>query len=211
MKLLRISRNFGKTGNSIILATMGIMLVLLFCSSLYAASDRPRAGKGVLFLRPAFPEQADEMKALQLYEAPGIDRINVIDVAILPSLAPSVSPPSGEYAVAVTGKKGDWFRLAYDDAGREGWLQARSFWDYLSWSDFLTGRFVSLLPDLRSSLTEVYLEPLATSPSIGRISFGQRMRILGIRDEWSLIQGDDGLKGWFRWCDSNGKLLIAVE
>ena len=40
---------------------------------------------------------------------------------------------------------------------------------------------------------------------------GQRMHILEIRDEWARIRGENGLNGWLRWCDRDGKLLIAVE
>ena len=211
MSRLRISRNFGKSGSSLFFAAMSIVVMLLHSSSALAVSDRPRAGLGILFVRPAFPEQADEMKTIVLYGAPGIDRIDVVDVARLPSLTPSVSPPSGVYAVAATGKKGNWFRLAYDDAGREGWIQGRRFWNYFSWPDFLPGRFIALLPDLRVSLTEVHQEPLDSSPSLGRIPSGQRMHILEIRDEWARIQCEDGLRGWLRWADGNGKLLVAVE
>ncbi len=211
MSRLRISRNFGKFCRALCLATLSVVAVLLFCQSVPAASDRPRAGLGILFIRPAFPEQADEMKTIVLYGSPGNDRIAVIDVARLPSLFPSVSPPTGVYAVATTGKRGNWFRLAYDNAGREGWIQGRDFWDYFSWPDFLSGRFAVLLPDLRVSLSEVHQEPLASSPSLGRIASGLRMRILEIRDVWARIRYVDGRSGWLRWCDSNGKLLIAVE
>ena len=187
------------------------MLHLLLCSSVPAASDRPRSGLGILFIRPAFPEQADEIKEIVLYEAPGIGHILAVDVTRLPSLSPTLSLPSGEYAVAVTGKRGNWFRIAYDVAGREGWIQGRRFWDFFNWSDFLPGRSVVLLPDLRESSAEVRQEPLDSSPSLGRISSGLKMHILEIRDEWARIRCGDGLTGWFRWCDGNGKLLIAVE
>jgi hypothetical protein len=211
MSRLRISRNFGKSGSTLFLAALCVVVTLLLCSSVPAASDRPRAGQGVLFLRPAFPEQAEEMKTIVLYETPGIERIDVVDAARLPSLFPSVSPPSGVYAVAATEKRGNWFRVAYDDAGREGWIQARRFWDYFSWSDFLPGRFAVLLPDLRASLTEVHQEPLDDSLSLGRISPGQRMHIVEIRHEWARVRGESGLNGWLRWHDRDGKLLVAVN
>jgi hypothetical protein len=164
-----------------------------------------------LFLRPAFPEQADEIKTIVLYGTPGIERLAVVDVARLPSLSPAISFPAGAYAVAATGKNGNWFRVVYDDAGREGWIQGRRFWDYFSWQDFLPGRIIVLLPDLRPSLTEVRLKPSDESPALGRISPEQKTRILEIRDEWARVRGEGGLNGWLRWCDGNGKLLFAVE
>jgi len=211
MGRLRISRNFGKYGRLLLFATISIAATLLLCMSVLAASERPRSGLGILFIRPAFPELADEIKKIVLYEVPGIERIAVVDTALLPSLSSSISPPAGEYVVAVTGKRGKWFKVIYDDAGREGWIQGRSFFDYWTWSDFLPGRFVVLLPDLPVSYSEVHQEPLVRSPSLGRISSGQRMRILEIRDEWARIRCEDGLSGWLRWCDGNGKFLVAVE
>ncbi|MDD2335528.1 MAG: hypothetical protein PHD01_03015 [Geobacteraceae bacterium] len=210
MSRLRISRNFGKSYNSLFLLAISVAVTLLLCSSAPAAYDRPRAGQGILFIRPAFPEQADEIKKIVLYEAPGIDRILVIDVTRLPTLSPSLSPQSGEYVVAVTGKRGNWFRIAYDDAGRDGWIQGHCFWDYANWPDFLPGRTVALLPDLRVSLTEVHQEPLESSLSLGHVSSDLKMRVLEIRDDWARIRCENGLKGWLRWCDGNGKLLIAV-
>ena len=211
MSRLRISQNFGKSGSSLFLSAMSVVVMLLLCSSVPVASDRPRAGLGILFVRSAFPEQTDEMKTIVLYETPGNERIAVVDAARLPSLSSSVSPPAGEYVVAVTGVRGNWLRVVYDDAGREGWIQGRRFWAYYNWSEFLSGHFIVLLSDLRVSLSEVHQEPLDRSPSLGRISSGQRMRILEIRDDWALIRCEDGLRGWLRWCDGNGKLLIAVE
>ncbi|MRR59086.1 MAG: hypothetical protein EG824_12870, partial [Deltaproteobacteria bacterium] len=62
-------------------------VILLSYSSALAASERPRAGQGLLFLRPAFPEQSDEIQSIVLYETPGVERIGVLDVARFPSLA----------------------------------------------------------------------------------------------------------------------------
>jgi hypothetical protein len=211
MTRLCISRNFEKFSNVLFYSVLGVVVMLLLCSSAPAASDRPRAGFGILFIRPAFPEQAEEIKKLVLYESPGIDRILVVDVTRLPSLSPSVTPPSGWYAVAVKGKNGDWFRIAYDDAGREGWIQGPSYWGFSNWPDFLTGRSVVLLPDLPAAFSEVHQGSFDSSPSLGRISSGLKMHVLEIRDEWARIRCEDALKGWLRWYDGNGKLLIAVE
>jgi hypothetical protein len=209
MSRLHISRNFGKSGSTLLVAVACI--VQLFCTSAPAASERPRAGMGILFLRPAFSAQAGELKELALYESPGIGQIALINAARLPSLSLAVSVPSGAYVVAATGKRGDWFRLAHDDAGREGWIEGRGYWDYYRWPDFLPGRVAVLLPGLRASLTTVRQNPLDTSPPRGSISPGQKVHIVEIRDRWALIRTDDGTCGWLRWCDNDGKLVILVE
>jgi len=185
--------------------------ILLSYSSVLAASERPRAGQGLLFLRPAFPEQGDEIKSIVLYETPGVERIGVLDVTRLPSLAPAVSSPFGGQAIAVTGTRGNWFRVAYDDAGREGWVEGRRFWTYFTWPDFLVGRSVVVLPGLRPALTQLLLAPSDDAQSLGLITSEQRMRVLEVRDEWLRISSEGSLSGWFRWRDRDGKLLVAVE
>jgi len=211
MNRRRISRNFGRSGSMVLRLAITLAAILLSCSPVLAASERPRAGQGVLFLRPAFPEQSDEIQSIVLYETPGVERITVLDVARLPSLAPSVSAPSGGHAIAVTGTRGNWFRVAYDDAGREGWVEGRRFWSYFSWPDFLVGRSVVLLPGLRAALTQLRLAPSDDSLSLGQIPSEQRLRVLEISDEWVRISSEGSLSGWFRWRDRDGKLLLAVE
>lgn len=207
----RISRNCTRSGSMAFRLAIAIAATLVFCSAVLGASDRPRAGTGVLFLRPAFAGQADEMKSIVLYVTPGIERIAMVDAARLPSLAPSVFPPAGVYAVAVTGKRGGWFRVAYDAAGRQGWLEGRRSWDYFSWPDFLPGRFATLLSDLRATLTQLRAEPSDDSPSLGRILPEQRFRILEVSHDWARVGNEGGLSGWLRWRDRDGKLLLAVE
>lgn len=209
MRRVHISRNFGRSGSTLLVVIASA--VLLFYSSVPAASERPRAGIGILLLRSAFSDQADELKELALYESPGIGQIIQVAADHLPSVSLSVVVPSGVYPVAATGKRGDWFRLAYDDAGREGWIQGRRYWEFYHWPDFLPGRVATLLPDLRASLTKVHQEPLDSSPALGSISPGQKFHIVEIRERWALIRSDDGTCGWLRWCDGNGKLIILVE
>lgn len=209
MRRMHISRNFGRSGSALLVAMASV--VLLFYSNVPAASERPRAGIGILFLRPAFSDQAVELKELALYESPGIEQIAQVNAALLPSVALSVAAPSGVYPVAATGKRGDWIRLAYDDAGREGWIQARRYWEFYRWPDFLPGRVVTLLPHLSASFTKVHQEPLDSSPALGSIAPGQKFHIIEIRERWALIRSDDGICGWLRWCDGNGKLVIVVE
>jgi hypothetical protein len=206
---MHISQNFGRSGSALLVAIASV--VLLFYSSVPAASERPRAGIGILFLRPAFTEQADDLKELALYESPGIKQIALVNAARLPSMSLSVVVPSGMYPVAATGKSRDWFRLAYDDSGREGWIQGRRYWEFYRWPDFLPGRVVTLLPDLRATFTKVQQQPLDSSPVLGSISPGQKLHVIEIRDRWALIRSDDGTCGWLRWCDGNGKLVILVE
>ncbi|MRR54406.1 MAG: SH3 domain-containing protein [Deltaproteobacteria bacterium] len=209
MSRMHISRNFGRSGSALLVALASV--VLFFYSSVQAASERPRAGIGILFLRPAFTEQGDELTKLALYKSPGIEQIAQVNAAHLPSVSLSVAVPSGVFPVAATGKRGDWYRLAYDDAGREGWIEGRRFWEFYLWPDFLPGRVVNLLPNLRASYSKVHQEPRESSPALGSITPGQKLSVIEIRGRWALIRSEDGTRGWLRWCDGNGKLVILVE
>jgi SH3-like domain-containing protein len=208
MSLQHIWQSFGGSGRALFVTLL--VTILLFASTVRAGSERPRAGQGILLLRPAFAEQAETLKALQLYDSPGIKRVATVNADRLPSLSQVVPVPFGIYAIAVTGKRGNWYRLVYDESGREGWIKARQYWVYYRWPDFLPGRHVALLPDLRASLAEVHLEPLDRSPVQGTVSSGQRLRVIEIRDRWMLVQSDDGKSGWLRWCDSNGMMVVAL-
>lgn len=211
MKLRHISRNFGKTGSMARCALLIGAALLFFCSSVMGAADRPRAGQGILVLQTAFPGQGERLKGLVLYAAPGIQRLTVIDASRLPSLVPAVSPSAGSYAVATTEKRGNWFRVVYDDAGREGWLEADRVWHYYRWEDFLAGRAAVLFPEMRPALMTLRPEPADDAPSLGSVFPDQRFRIAETSGDWIRVTGGGGLAGWLRWQDRNGKLLIAVE
>ena len=172
MSRLRISRNFGKSGRRSL--SCGDE-----CCCRTAASARlcrqlptgPAPDRVVLFLRPAFPEQADEMKTIVLYETPGIDRIacgrccTTSLACFLPFL-----PLQGCMPLQPARKEGTGSGLPMTMPDGKGGFRVVDFWDYYSWPDFLPGRFAVLLPDLRVSFTEVHQEPFDDSLSLGRIS-----------------------------------------
>lgn len=189
------------------------ILILLVVTALpaQAAPGRPRAGIGILFLRQFAPERTDDVKAIPIYAAPGIGRLAEADGSRLPSLDQAVTPRSGEHAVAVLGSRGEWLRIAYDEAGREGWIRQRRFWDYAPWRDFLTGRGASLLPGLREPLTLLRREPADDAAPLLRFTPGQGFRIVSIRDDWARVTADGAPDGWLRWRDTDGRLLVAPE
>jgi hypothetical protein len=192
---------------------LALLLSLIIISGLpaHGASARPRAGIGILVLRAFVPERIDELKALPIYAAPGIGRLAEIDGTLLPSLAPAVTPFAGESAVAVLDRRGDWLKVAYDDAGREGWIRCRSFWDFIPWRDFLAGRNARLLPGLREELTLMRPEPSDGSASLVRLTPDQAFRIVLLRDDWAKVATGGDADGWLRWRDGDGRLLLVVE
>lgn len=188
-----------------------LILLLVAVFPAQGASIRPMAGIGILFLRPFVPERADELKVIPLYAEPGIGRLAELDAARFPSLDPAVTQHPGQRAVAVLEKRREWLRIAYDDAGREGWIRLRRFWDYLPWMDFLPGRSARLLPGLRETLTRLRREPSNDSASSVRFAPDRVFRIVSIRDDWARVTADGAVDGWLRWRDADGRLMFALE
>lgn len=166
---------------------------------------------GILVLRPFVPDRADEVTTLPVYAEPGIGRLAEVDGTRLPSLVTSVTPRAGERAVAVLDRRGEWLKVAYDGAGREGWIRCRRFWDYAPWRDFLAARSARLQPGLREALTLLRREPSDASASLLRLTPDQGFRVVLIRDDWARVTtGLDG-DGWLRWRDGDGRLLLVLE
>ncbi|WP_243688891.1 hypothetical protein [Geotalea toluenoxydans] len=110
------------------------------------APPRPFSGEGLLVIRP-FPSRSSEpCCTLPIYGEPGVERITDLERSDLPSLTPVIQGRTGEYSAAVTGKKGNWLHIVYDDAGREGWLESSRAWEYVTWNHFLKGRAQNFCP-----------------------------------------------------------------
>jgi hypothetical protein len=118
---------------------------------------------------------------------------------------------SGESALAVMGKKGDWLRVAYDEAGHEGWLAMPRYWEYSPWRVFLKGRSARLLPGLKKEFYLLRREPASTSPQLDTLSRQKNLRIIEIRDEWALVLVDLTTHGWLRWKDNDGRFTISID
>ena len=101
-----------------------LILSALLCFPVYGAQQiRPNAGIGLLIIRPFSPDRASENSSMTLYNYPGVKRIAEVKNDVIPELHPVLDSAPGAYAVGVTGKKGNWLKIAYDDAGREGWVK----------------------------------------------------------------------------------------
>lgn len=190
-----------------------IISLLLTLSALPAfgvAKSRPLSGTGLLVIRP-FPPQRDDVSTLAIYREPGVERIAELDGKDLPPLAPVIQGRNAEYPVAVIGKKGNWLRVAYDDAGREGWLEMPRYWEYSPWGSFLKGRAARLLPGLKKDLYLLRREPSPTSQKIDTLSRQKNLRIIEIKEDWALVLVDLTSYGWMRWRDNDGRFAISID
>lgn len=182
-----------------------IALLLIFCCSLaaQAAPPRPRpySGLGVLALKP---EPGAERLTVVLYQEPGVARVAELDASSLPRLAGNGAEP----LLAVAARKGNWARVAYDEAGREGWLELVRSWQYLSWPEFLPGRQVAPLPGLKKGWYLMRSEPGGGGEERGSLTRDQVVRVLQVADDWARLEAPSG---WFRWRDPDGRLTISLK
>ncbi len=192
------------------------LLIFLFLASLFlpaanAQQPRPYSGSGVMIIRPLRQVRPAGPAPIPFYRDPGVERIAERVVWAIPLLSSILKTPAGEYPVAVMGKKGNWMRIAYDDAGREGWVEMARWWEYTTWEDFLKGRLARLFPGLKKGVYALHAGPSETSPLTSPLSGQENLRLIEIRGDWVFVNGDSGLSGWLPWRDGDGRFQINLE
>ena len=176
-----------------------------------AAKPRPFSGSGILLIRPPFPPEKTEPFTITLYREPGVGRLAELSPEKLPNLRQVLKAEPGETAMAVMRKRGTWLRIAYDDAGREGWVQLRRHWLYANWETFLKGRVVRLFSGMNKDVYSLRREPSTASHEKQRLSASRKLRVGQLQEEWALVTIDASASGWIRWRDGDGRFLIVVD
>lgn len=178
-----------------------LLLLLLGSAAAQAAPPRPRpySGSGVLAVKA---DPSGEPAPLVMYQEPGVLRVAELERGALPRLAGSAAEP----LLAVSARRGEWLRLAYDEAGREAWLKKPRAWSYLTWQEFLPGRPVRLLPGLKKGLYLIRGQARDEAPESGTLTRDQAVLPLQVEGDWARLQGT----GWFRWRDGDGRLTISL-
>jgi hypothetical protein len=170
---------------------------------------RPFAGIGLLVIRPLTTESTDAGDLIPVYEDPAIKRVAELKATSLPGLFTAIRVSSGNYATVVMDKKGDWLKIAYDNADREGWIEMKKYWEYIPWRDFLKGRHAVLLPKLRGSDYKLRVEcsdisePLADIPPLGDF------QVIEVDGDWVKVRTGQSAEGCIRWRGGDGRFLIS--
>jgi len=189
------------------------LLFALFVLPTHGAPPKPRpyTGSGLLIIRPPASPGFDQPGTLVLYREPEVGRVAEPACGALPLLTQVIEPSVGEYPVAVMGKKGAWFKIAYDEAGREGWLETARGWDYLPWEEFLPGRTARLLPGLRKAYYVLRRDPAADAREMDTLTPESAVRIVRMDGDWAHVTVAPQTAGWLRWRDEGGRFLITVR
>lgn len=196
--------------NRILIASL---LLLLLALPAFGApvKARPYAGNALLIIHPPAFREPDKPAALIVYRDPEIGRIAELTCDALPLLSRVIALPIGEYPVAVLGKKGTWLKIAYDDAGREGWLEMARRWEYIPWDEFLPGRTARLLPGLKKGFYAVRQTPDEAAAEIEVLPPEKAFRILEVMAGWVRVETGAASSGWLQWQDNGSRFLISVS
>jgi hypothetical protein len=189
-----------------------LLLLLLLTPPAGGALPKPRpySGSGLLIIRTTPLLHPETATRLVLYREPGIGRIAEMTATELPLLIQVLGATAGEYPVAVMGTKGAWLKIAYDEAGRQGWIELEGRWQYTPWEEFLPGRVVRLLTGLKKGAGTLYREPSSSAVGLATLSQAGAGRAELIQEDWLRIRIDPQTNGWLRWRDESGRFLVAL-
>ncbi|HEX9079983.1 MAG TPA: hypothetical protein VF795_10365 [Desulfuromonadaceae bacterium] len=171
-----------------------------------APKMRPYCGIGVLMLANGGIAEAEE--SYRLYDEPALARLGELDLSRVPPYEWIFGAMNGSQPLVVTARKGEWLRVAYDDAGREAWLELRRPAAFQSWEEFLKGRTVRLLPGLQKRYYQLFRE--AGRGAQAGVSPKEPFRAVRLMDDWILVLSGQNTLGWLRWRDEDGRLLVGL-
>lgn len=188
-----------------------ILLVLCTTTAALAAPPprmRPYTGIGVVVFPPSGHTQSQGLQ-LQLYEEPGLLRVEVLNNSRLSGNEWVFGLVDGASPLIVSARKDGWLRVFYDDAGRQAWIDPLYKGGFQPWEEYLRVQTVSMLPGLRAQyyrlLQHLDGKPLAT------LAPKQIFKVLTIEDSWGMVLTGQALIGWLRWRDEDGRLLIGIN
>jgi hypothetical protein len=189
-----------------------LVAALLSPASLLAASPasrvRPYAGIGILVLPVASLVDDEPFGRLRLYDEPAMSRLEHAKLAMAPRHEWIFAMDADSLPVIVTARKGEWLKVAYDDAGREGWVKPWRRSGFETWDDFFKGWAVHLLPGLQKRYYQLFGQPGAEA--LAGVAPHQLFKVILLNNDWALVQDGRNLPGWLRWRDEDGRLLIGL-
>src|SRR5512133_744011 len=166
---------------------------------------RPYAGIGLILLPVTTNTPADP---LLLYEEPALSRLGELNRSKIPSSDWIFGPSTVAQPLIVVARKGTWLRVAYDDAGREAWLNPPRQIALQSWDLFYKGHVTRLLPGLQKKYYQMFQQPGVSL--VKALTVKQTFRVLRLEDDWAMVLTEQNSLGWLRWRDTDGRLLLGI-
>jgi hypothetical protein len=167
---------------------------------------RPSTGIGILQIDIS---AADSAEPLYLYDEPALSRRGTLNLGTVPPFEYIFGSGSTVLPVVVTARKGTWLRVAYDDAGRESWLNPSRKNVYLPWDSFFKMHICRVLPGLQKKYYQLYQAP--GRPALAVMLTTHAFKVLRLDNDWAHILLEQTTLGWVRWRDEDGRLLIGIS
>lgn len=190
---------------SILVVTMMVAVGSVAAAPSSPQKMRPYAGIGIIFLPINGSEPGEP---LPLYEEPAFFRQGDLNRAKIPAFDWIFGTSPVAQPLIVMARKGAWLRVAYDDAGREAWLNPPRQVAFQGWDLFFKGHVSRLLPGLQKKYYQVYQQP-GTSP-VATLTPMQPFKVLQLENGWAMVLIEQNSLGWLRWQDEDGRLLIGI-
>ena len=169
---------------------------------------RPYTGIGVVVFRPSGHHQGRDL-ALQLYEEPGLLRVDVLNNPRLSGNEWVFGMVDGASPLIVSARKDGWLRVFYDDAGRQAWIDPLYKGSFQPWDEYLRLQTVRMLPGLQPHYYRLQQQP--KGKQLATLAPKQVFKVLTIEDSWGMVLTDQALIGWLRWRDEDGRLLVGIN
>ncbi len=192
------------------------LLALAYSTSAYCATAgstagppkmRPYSGIGVVLL-PGADSVTDHGEPFHIYDEPGIYRKGELKGAVASGNDWIFGGQKGRTPLVVVARKGSWLRVCYDDAGREGWIEAQQRVIFQDWDQFLKGQAIRLLTGLRKQYYQLYQLP--DRNPLSTLTPKQLLKVLKLENDWIMVLSDQSGIGWLRWRDEDGRLLVGT-
>ncbi len=169
---------------------------------------RPYTGAGLLIFTQSGKTLTQDLQ-LQLYEEPGLSRVGMLNDSRLSGNEWIFGLQEGTLPLIVFARKGDWLRVAYDEAGREAWVNPENKGCFQSWEQLLKRQTGYILPGL--PLQYYKLRQYPGGKLLATLSPKQVFKVLTLENDWSMVLTDQSLIGWLRWRDEDGRLLVGIN
>lgn len=170
------------------------------------AKMRPYSGIGILVINTS--GKNDLTEPYQIYREPAITRLGDLNIGHIPPYEWIFGKAEGTLHLLVMSRKGDWLQVAYDDAGREAWLNPRRASAFHPWEAFLKGQSIRLLPGLHKKYFQLFRQPGIGEASI--LSHRKLFTIVRVESDWAQVVSGENELGWLRWRDEDGRLTISL-
>lgn len=205
VELVRLTDLYGRT------ITFFLILLVLYTTTTALAAPprmRPYTGIGVVVFPQLDKPQGGDLQ-LQLYEEPGLLRIEVLNNSRLSGNEWVFGLTDGSSPLIVSARKDGWLRVFYDDAGRQAWIDPLYKGSFQPWEEYLRLQTVRMLPGLRTHYYRLLQRP--GGKQLATLAPKQIFKVLTIEDSWGMVLTDQALIGWLRWRDEDGRLLVGIN